>query len=114
MHSGHPGVAAAGHRLKRPASKKHCIELFEERVEIDGRVHDDPVRFAVRPSDVPIQTSCYCIANTSHEDSLHCQLSISDCQLVFSGTANRHLAIGNWQCEPLFEFVQHCSHVSWT
>jgi len=29
--------------------------------------------------------------------SFHCQLSISDCQLDFSETANRHLAIGNRQ-----------------
>src|SRR5438309_568599 len=30
--------------------------------------------------------------------SLHCLLSISDCQLAFDDTGNRHSAIGNRQC----------------
>jgi hypothetical protein len=69
FHAGHAGVAGARHSLERSTSEKHCVELLEERVEIDFRIHDDPVRFAVGSSDIPIKTCCYCVTNASHKAS---------------------------------------------
>src|SRR5918994_3150242 len=61
-----PAAPGSSHTLERSASHKKGVELVEECSEVDFRVHDDPVRFAVGPRDVAVQAHCNHVANPSH------------------------------------------------
>jgi hypothetical protein len=65
-HARHSDLAGACHRLERPSSEENGVELLEERAEVDIRIRDDPIRFAIRSCDVPVQTRRHHVANPSH------------------------------------------------
>src|SRR5687767_14894767 len=62
----HSRLPAAPRDLKRSASQEKRVELVEECSEVDVRVNDDPVRFAVWPRDVAVQAHRDHVANPSH------------------------------------------------
>jgi len=44
-------------RFKRPAANQHGIELAEDLLEVDLRIHDDPIGLTFRSGDVAVQAA---------------------------------------------------------
>ena len=66
LHAGQGALPRARHALEGPASDEDRVELFEQGAEVDVGIHDDPVGFALRPRDVPVQTGRDRVPNPSH------------------------------------------------
>src|SRR5919107_5143966 len=66
LHSWQSAAPCSSYGLKRPASQEERVELIKECSEVDVRVHDDPVRFAVGSRDVAVQAHRNHVANPSH------------------------------------------------
>src|SRR5207237_6845508 len=54
------------------AAKENRIELVEESTKVKVRIHDDPIRFALRPCDEAVQTCGNHVANPSHVNLRRC------------------------------------------
>src|SRR5215203_5056015 len=62
-----------GHHLVRLASHDGRVELTEQRAEVDGRIHHDPVMLAVRPGDEAVQAHRHLVSQSSrHWSALLC------------------------------------------
>src|SRR5262249_14529525 len=65
-HARHGSPTGAPHGLKRASSHEQRVELLQKSAEVDGRIRDDPIRFALWTGDVAIETRHDSIANAPH------------------------------------------------